>query len=172
MAPDPFEGNHRQPRAENKYWARTSSTSLVPCSFCSSSSSTEWRTSLLAAATTVTHSANCAVLVCFRCRVNCSDKFQQFLVGYGRPCDPAAGVQGRAILGSTVDTYFASVRGWLYGRISHKFYVKVELQIMRSILASLPANMAEEEVAALVVNGSGMHSIGFAGISALRACSR
>ena len=76
---------------------------------------------------------------CFRCRVNCSDKFQQFLVGYGRPCDPAAGVQGRAILGSTVDTYSASVRGWLYGRISHKFYVKVELQILRSILASLPA---------------------------------
>ena len=32
-----------------------------------------------------------------------------------------------------------------------------------------PANMAEEEVTALVVYGSGMHSYGFAGEIALRA---
>ena len=77
---------------------------------------------------------------------------------------------GRATLGSTTDTYSASVRGWLHGRISHIFHVKVELWILRSILASLPANMAEEEVAAFVVNnGNNMHYIGFAGISAPRA---
>ena len=63
-----------------------------------------------------------------------------------------------------------SVRGWLHVRISHIFYVKVELWILRSILVSLPANMAEEEVAPLVVNnGSDMHSTGFANISAPRA---
>ena len=89
MAPDPFEGNHRQPRAVYKYWARTSSTPLVSSSL-SSSSSTEWWKSVVAAVTTVTHSANCAVLGSFRYGVNCSDKFQQFLVGRGRPCDHAA----------------------------------------------------------------------------------
>ena len=36
LVPDPFDGSHRQPRAENKYWARISSTSLVSCG-CSSS---------------------------------------------------------------------------------------------------------------------------------------
>ena len=45
--------------------------------------------------------------------------------------------------------------------ISHIFYVKVELWILWSILAS-SCIMAEEEVAAFVVNsGSGMHSAGF-----------
>ena len=52
---------HRQPRAVYKYWARTSSTPLVPCSLCSSSS-TEWWKSVVAAVPTITHSANCAVL--------------------------------------------------------------------------------------------------------------
>ena len=51
---------HRQPRAVYKYWARTSSTVLVPRSL-SSSSSTEWWSSVVAAVATVTHSANCAV---------------------------------------------------------------------------------------------------------------
>ena len=47
------------------------------------------------------------------------------------------------------------------------------LWILRSILvASLLANMAEEQVAALVVyNGSGMHAPGFAGFSHLALCS-
>ena len=46
------------------------------------------------------------------------------------------------------------------------------LWVLRSILvASLLANMAEEEVAALVVNnGSGVHSTGFAGISCTSRC--
>ena len=34
-----------------------------------------------------------------------------------------AAVVGRAMVGSTVDTYSASARGWLYGRTSHNFHV-------------------------------------------------
>ena len=56
----PWRGD-RQPRAVYKCWARTSSTPLVSRSLCSSSS-TEWWRSVVAAVTTVTHSANCAVL--------------------------------------------------------------------------------------------------------------
>ena len=88
----------------------------------------------------------------------------------GRLCDHAVkAFRVAQHLVETVDTYSASVRGWLYGRISHNFFLKVELGILRSILASLPANMAPEEGAALVVNGSGMHSTGFAGMDAPRA---
>ena len=57
MAPDPFEGRHRQP---GRY--TNTGQGLVSYSFCSSSASTEWRKSVVAAVTTVTHSANCAVL--------------------------------------------------------------------------------------------------------------
>ena len=80
------------------------------------------QTSLVAAGTTGTHSANCAVLGSFpRCRVrwstflNCSDKFQQFVVGRGRPCDHAAWFDSGYML-------CVSLR-MAFGRISHNFFV-------------------------------------------------
>ena len=58
---------------------------------------------MVAAVTTIAHCANCAVLG--SCGVNCSDKFQQFLIGCERPCDPAA----KTILGAR-----CSVRQWIH----------------------------------------------------------
>ena len=56
--------------------------------------------------------------------------------------------------------------------ISHIFYVKVELWILWSVLVS-SCNMAEEEVAAFVVNsGSGMHSAGLLVKMHLALCSQ
>ena len=65
--------------------------------------------------TTVTHSANCAVLG--SAGVNCSDKFQQFLIGCERPCDPAAKTFLGARCSVRLDTYSASAKATC-GRIS------------------------------------------------------
>ena len=73
-----------------------------------------------------------------------------------RSCCPR---RGRAILGSTVDSCSASVRGWLCGRIS-QFLREGGTPDPEVDSCFSPCNMAEEEVAALVVNGSGMHSTG------------
>ena len=72
-------------------------------------------------------------------------------------------VLGCAMLGSTVDTYSASVRGGLHGRIPHIFYVKVELWILRSILVSSLQRGRRGSGRARRLHGSGLHSIGFAG---------
>ena len=158
MAPAPFEGNHRQPRAVYKYWARTSSTPLVPRSLCSSSS-TEWWQSVVAAV--FNSCAQCKLCSFGEFGVNCSDKFQQFLVGCERPCDPRC-----------------SVRQWIQilrqlGILLEEFldfYVNGYTRLLRSILVLLfPVN----EVAALVVDtGSGLFSTGFAGKNAPRAVFR
>ena len=117
---------HRQPRVVFKYWARTSSTPLVPCSLCSSSSSTECGTYLFAAGPAGTHSANCA-------GVNCSDKFQQFLVGCGRPCDQAA--RRSWVRGALFDSryMFCVSKGGIWNNF-WLFYVNGYTRLLRSIL--------------------------------------
>ena len=94
----------------------------------------------------------------------------QFLVGCRRArCCATTGAWVAQYLVRTVDTYSASVRAWLHGRISH-FLREGGTLDPQDDSCFFPANIAEEEVAALVVNnGSGMHSTGFAGRSAPRA---
>ena len=88
--------------------------------------------------------------------MNCSDKFQQFLVGCERPCDHAA----KAFLGQR-----CSVRQWMHvlrqhGRLLEEFldfYVNVYTRLLRSILVLL---FSLCEVVALVVDpDSGLFSI-------------
>ena len=86
------------------------------------------------------------------------------------------------MLGSTVDTDSASVQGELYGKISHIFYVKVDLWILRSILVSSRLHGRRGSGRFRRLHGSGMHSAGFAGeiapravfptIAAMMACTR
>ena len=54
--------------------------------------------------------AQCKLCSSGECGVNCSDKFQRFLVGCERPCDLQRGIPGSAVLCSTVDTHSASAR--------------------------------------------------------------
>ena len=101
--------------------------------------------------------------------MNCSDKFQKFVVGCERPCAPAE----RAFLGPR-----CSVRQWIQilrqlGRLLEEFldfYVNGYTRLLRSLLVLL---FPVSEVAALVVDtGSGLFSAGFAGKNAPRAVFR
>ena len=86
------------------------------------------------------------------------------------------------MLGSTVDTYSASVQGGLSQKISHIFYMMVELWILRSILVSSCKHGRRGSGRVRRLHGSGMHSAGFAGeiapravlptIAAMTACTR
>ena len=68
--------------------------------------------------------------------MNCSDKFQQFLIGCERPCDSCSeDVPGCAVLCSTVDTCSASARE-TSGIISD-FYVNGCTRLLRSTLVLL-----------------------------------
>ena len=91
------------------------------------------------------------------------------VIGQGR-CARRCNDWGRAMLGSTVVTCSAS-SSVAFGRIFTTFLVSGRTRILRSIfVASSPCSLAEDEVAALVVNNaSGMLFAGIAGISAPRA---
>ena len=157
---------HRQPRVVYKYWARTSSTppGTVQPQFHFIDRVVEIR-----GRGCPNSYAQCKLCSSGECGVNCSDKFQQFLVGCERPCDPAA----KTFLGPR-----CSVRQWLqilrqHWRFLEKnldFYVNGYSRLPRSILVLL---FPLSEVAALVVDpGSGLFSTGFAGENAPRAVFR
>ena len=116
--------------------------------------------------------AQCELCSSGECGVNCGDKFQQFLIGCERPCDPAA----KTILGAR-----CSVRQWTHmfcvskGGSWKKFWGFLrEWAHSAPEVNSRPALLfSGVEVAMLVVDpGSGLFSIGFAGIYAPRAVLR
>ena len=98
--------------------------------------------------------------------MNCSDKFQQFLVGCERPCDPAAGRSW--VRGALFDSgYKFCVSLGDFWKNFWLFYVNGYSRLLRSILVLL---FPLGEVAALVVDtGSGLFFTGFAGENAPRA---
>ena len=103
------------------------------------------------------------------CGENCSDKFQQFLVGCERPCDPAATVF--LVCGALFDSgYIFCVSLGDFWKNFWLFYVNGYSRLLRSILVLL---FPLSEVAALVVDtGSGLFLTGFAGENATRAVFR
>ena len=107
--------------------------------------------------------AQCNLCSSGECGVNCSDKFQQFLVGCERPCDPAA--RRSWVRGALFDSgYKFSVSLGDFWKNFWPFYVNGTLGSLRSILVLL---FPLSEVAALVVDtGSGLFLTGFAGENA------
>ena len=112
--------------------------------------------------------AQCKLCSSGECGVNCSDKFQQFLIACERPCDPAA----KTFLGAR-----CSVRQWIHilrqqGRLLEEF-----LGFLREWVHSAPKVKSRPaplssgvEVATLVVDhGSSLIYTGFAAIDAPRA---
>ena len=125
---------HRQPRAVKKYWwARSSSTPLVPCSLCFQFID---RVVEIRGCGCLDIYAQCKLCSFGECGVNCSDKFQQFLVGCERPCDPAA--RRSWVRGALLDSrYIVCVSKGDFWNNFWRFYVNGYTRLLRSILVLL-----------------------------------
>ena len=159
VAPDPFEENHRQPRAVFFFLAKD----LVDAAGIMQLLFQHFIDRVVEIRGCGCHDSYAQCILCSsgESGVTCNDKFQQFLISCGRPCDPAA----KTFLGAR-----CSVRQWIHVlRQQGKLLQEILVFYMNS--NSRPALFfSGVEVATLVVDpGSGLFSSGFAGIDAPRA---